>query len=344
MQATKKPQIDFDNLKFDFYQTEWMFLSNFRDGKWDEGELVPFNSIELSPAACILNYGQGIFEGMKALQAKDGRITLFRPMKNAERFEKSAIRLVMPPYDKQRFVKEVKEVTLANNEFVPPYESGGSLYLRPLLIGSGPVLGIAPAKEYTFIVFCSPVGPYFPKGFKTISLLISDKYTRASPGGTGSTKTCSNYSRTMRPALEGKMQGYDQIIYLDAIYKKYITEVGAANFCAIIDGNLVTPRFDGTILEGITLDSVLTLAKHNLGIEIEQRDLSYEELFTDECTELFCTGTAAVITPIGTVSYETKKKIYNNNTPGPITKKLYDLLTGIQKLDLPDDFGWTTIL
>ncbi len=344
MQATKRNMIDFNNLKFDFYETDWMFLSRYKDGKWDDGELIPFNSIELSPAACILNYGQGVFEGLKALKSKDRRISLFRPMKNAERFEKSAKRLVMPPYDKQRFLDAVKKVVIANKDFIPPYESGGSLYIRPLLIGSGPVLGIAPAKEYIFLVFCSPVGPYFPEGFNTVNLLISNKYTRASPGGTGSTKTCSNYSRTMRPALEGKKRGYDQIIYLDAVYKEYITEVGAANFCAIIDNKLVTPRFDGTILEGITVDSVLKIAERKLGITTEQRDISYKELFGDNCAELFCTGTAAVITPIGSITYEKRTKTYNNNIPGPITEKIYKILTGIQKLDLLDEFGWTMIL
>jgi branched-chain amino acid aminotransferase len=344
LQAPTKNQIDFSNLKFDFYETDWMFLSTFRDGKWDEGDLIPFRSLELSPAACILNYGQGIFEGLKALKAKDGNISLFRPMKNAERFEKSAKRLMMPPYDKGRFVEAVKEVTMANKEYIPPYESGGALYIRPLLIGSGSVLGIKPAKEYTFLIFCSPVGPYFPKGFDTVNLLISEKYTRASPGGIGSTKTCSNYSRTMRPAFEGRKQGYDQIIYLDAIQKEYIRELGAANVCAIIDGLLITPRFDGTILEGITVNSVLEIAERIFQIPIEQRDISYRELFRENCTELFCTGTAAVITPIGSITYEDNTKIYNKNEPGPFTKKFYETLTGIQKLDLPDEFGWTVKL
>lgn len=344
MQATNSKQIDFNNLKFDFYETDWMFLSHYKDGKWDKGDLVPFQSLKLSPAACILNYGQGIFEGLKALRAEDGRISLFRPMKNAIRFEKSAKRLVMPPYEKKQFVETIKKVVLANERFIPPYETGGSLYIRPLLLGSGAVLGIGPANEYLFVVFCSPVGPYFPDGFKPINLLISEKYTRASPGGTGSTKTCSNYARTMRPALEGKKQGYDQIIYLDSVYHRYITEVGAANFCAIIDDTLVTPRFDGTILEGITLESVLHITGQNLGMNIEQRDISYEELFDDQCSELFCTGTAAVITPIGSIKYKDKMKTYNDGKAGLITQKLYNTLTKIQRLELPDEFGWTMVL
>jgi len=344
MQARNSKKVDFNNLKFDFYETEWMFLSQYKDGKWDKGKLVPFQSLELSPAACILNYGQGIFEGLKALRARDGRISLFRPMNNAMRFEKSAKRLVMPPYNKKQFVETIKKVVMANKEYIPPYETRGSLYIRPLLLGSGPVLGIAPANEYLFVVFCSPVGPYFPDGFKPLNLLISEKYTRASPGGTGSAKTCSNYARTMRPALEGKQQGCDQIIYLDSVYNQYITEVGAANFCAIIDDTLVTPRFDGTILEGITLDSVFQIAAQKLGIKTEQRDISYMELFDDQCSELFCTGTAAVITPIGSIKYKDTIKTYNDGKPGPVTQKLYKTLTKIQRLELQDDFGWTMVL
>ena len=336
----KSVDIDFYNLGFGFIETNYMFVSDYKNGKWDEGRLMPLGSIKISPAASVLNYGQGIFEGMKALRGKNGEITLFRPEENGKRLNISAERLLMPTYDTTKFIENVKKVVKANEEFIPPYDSGGSLYVRPIMIGSGPVLGINPAEEYKFIIFTSPVGPYFPDGFRTIDLEITKKYTRASPGGTGSTKTCSNYAGTMKPAMEAKKNGYAQVIYLDAEKREYINEAGVANFCALINGKLTTPKRDGTILDGITLKSVLVLAEKKLDLQIEEREISYKELFKDSCNEAFCTGTAAVITPIGLVSINNNIKVFNNKEPGEITTKLYDLLTGIQRLEIEDDFDW----
>ncbi len=333
-------EIDFYNLGFDFIETNQMFISEFKNGEWDEGKIVPFGPFEISPAACILNYGQGIFEGMKALEGKNGEITLFRPDENAKRLNISAKRLLMPCFDEERFIDAVKDVVRANKEYIPPYNSGGALYIRPLMIGSGPILGVAPANEYKFIIYTVPVGPYFPEGFKAIDLEISMEYTRAAPGGTGYAKTCCNYAGTMKPAKETKIKGYSQIIYLDASNMEYIDEVGTANFFAIIDGKLVTPKLKGTILPGITRKSVLEIANTKLGITSEERDISYKELFNDSCSETFCTGTAAVITPIGSITLNKETRIFNNNEPGELTKKLYDLLTGIQRLEIDDDFGW----
>jgi branched-chain amino acid aminotransferase len=236
----------------------------------------------------------------------------------------------------------LKNVVKANEEFIPPYDSGGALYIRPMLFGSGPMLGVASAKEFKLIIFTVPVGPYFPEGFKGIDLEISKKYTRAAPGGTGSTKTICNYAGTMLPAKESKAKGFAQIIYLDAVNLEFIEEVGAANFFGLINGKLVTPRKTGTILEGITRESILELASKKLGIEIEERDISYKELFEDSCTEVFCSGTAAVITPIASVSLESQKRVFNNREPGEFTKQIYELLKGIQYLDLEDEFGWIT--
>ncbi|MBY9007528.1 MAG: branched-chain amino acid aminotransferase [Candidatus Lokiarchaeota archaeon] len=336
--------IDFYNLGFELIHTEWMYISDYKDNKWDNGELISFGSIEISPAANILSYGQGIFEGMKALRSKNNQIMLFRPMENAKRFNKSANRVAMPYIDENKFLSAVKKVVLANKRFIPPYDSGGALYIRPMMIGSGPMLGVAPAKEFKMIIFCSPVGPYFSTGFKGIDLLISKKYTRSSQGGTGFSKMCGNYAGTMKPAIEAKKQGYAQVIYLDSVHMKYINEVGAANFCAIINGKLVTPKLDGTILEGITLKSVLELTKKKLDMKVEERNIFYEELFDKNCTEAFCTGTAAVITPIGSITYGNNTRIYNNKQPGEITAKLYDLLTGIQRMDIKDVYNWIEIL
>ncbi len=332
--------IDFYNLGFKFIETKMMFVSDYKNGKWDEGELVPFGNIEISPAACALNYGQTFFEGMKALRAKNGAITLFRPSENAKRLNKSAERLLMPKYDPHKFINALKSVVIANKEFIPPYDSGGALYIRPLMIGNGPMLGVAPAEEFKFIIFVSPVGPYFLEGFKAIDIEISKKYTRASQGGTGFTKMGGNYAGTMKPAKEAKMKGFAQILYLDSVHLEYINEVGAANFCAVIDGTLVTPKFTGTILEGITVKSVLELAETKLGMNVEQRDISYKELFKENCTESFCTGTAAVITPIGSITMEEKTRVFNNHEPGALTIKLYELLTGIQRLEIEDEFDW----
>ena len=336
----KESTIDFYNLGFNFIETNTMFVCDYKNGQWDDGQLMPLGPIEMSPAACILNYGQGIFEGLKALKSKSGEIALFRPEENGRRLNISADRLLMPNYDVEKFVNAIKQVVKANEEFVPPYDSGGALYIRPLMIGNGPVLGVNPADEYKFIIFTSPVGPYFPDGFKAIDLEVSKKYTRAAPGGTGYSKTCSNYAGTMKPAKEAKIRGFSQVLYLDAENKENINEVGAANFGGFINGKLITPKRTGTILEGITIKSVIELAEKKLGIECMERDISYKELFKESCTEAFCAGTAAVITPIGSVTINDKIRIFNDREPGKITAKLYDLLTGIQRLDFEDDFNW----
>ena len=332
--------IDFYSLGFSFIETKTMFITTHKNGKWDEGELLPFGNFEISPASCVINYGQGIFEGMKALRAKNGEITLFRPKENAKRFNFSARRMLMPEYDVDEFVDTVKRVVKENEEYIPPYDSGGALYIRPILFGYGPILGVHSAEEFKLIIFTVPVGPYFPEGFKGINLEISKKYTRAAPGGTGSAKTICNYAGTMLPAKESKARGFAQILYLDAVHLEYIEEVGAANFFAMINGKLATPRKSGTILEGITRESILELASKKLGIEIEERDISYKELYDESCTEVFCAGTAAVITPIASVTLEGKERIFNNREPGEITNKVYKLLTGIQRLDIEDEFGW----
>jgi len=332
--------IDFYSLGFNFIETKTMFMATHKNGKWNEGELMPFGNFEISPASCVINYGQGIFEGMKALRAKNGEITLFRPEENAKRFNFSARRMLMPEYDVDKFVDTVKRVVKENEEYIPPYDSGGALYIRPILFGYGPILGVHSAEEFKLIIFTVPVGPYFPEGFKGINLEISKKYTRAAPGGTGSAKTICNYAGTMLPAKESKTRGFAQILYLDAVHMEYIEEVGAANFFAMINGKLATPRKSGTILEGITRESILELASKKLGIEIEERDMSYKELYDESCTEVFCAGTAAVITPIASVTLEGKERIFNNREPGEITNKVYKLLTGIQRLEVEDEFGW----
>ncbi|NHI93251.1 MAG: branched-chain amino acid aminotransferase [Candidatus Lokiarchaeota archaeon] len=337
-------KIDWDNLGFDFLPTKTMWLSECEDGKtWKDKGLVPFKNFEISPAACVLNYGQGIFEGMKALRTKNDEIVLFRPIENGKRFKDSAERLCIPPYDPNKFVEAVKKVVKANVEYIPPYGKG-ALYIRPVMWGTGPMLGVAPAPSYTFIIWVSPVGPYFKTGFNPIKLEISKKYHRAAPKGVGAAKTICNYAPTMLPAIETKKKGFAQIIYLDAANEKYIEEVGTANFFAVLDEVLVTPRApkDGSILPGVTRKSVVQLAKEKLGMRVEERDVSYEEVF--EASEVFCTGTAAVVTPIGSIAFEGKEYTYNNFKVGAITQKLYDLLTKIQLRELDDPYGWVILV
>lgn len=332
--------IDFYSLGFNFISTKMMYVSDHKNGKWTKGELVPFGNFEISPAACVLNYGQGIFEGMKALRTKNGEINLFRPKENAKRLNDSARRMMMPEFDTEIFLQAIKEVVKANEEYIPPYDSGGALYLRPLMIGNGPIVGVKPAEEYKLIIFTVPVGPYFPEGFQGIDLEITKEYTRAAPGGTGAAKTCCNYAGSMLPAKKTKEKGFAQVIYLDAVNMEYIEEVGTANFFAMIDSKLATPQSIGTILPGITRNSLIKLASDKLGLNVEERDVSYKELFEDNCTEAFCTGTAAVITPIKSVAIEGNKKIFSDGEPGEITRKLYELLKGIQYSDIEDPYGW----
>jgi len=285
-----------------------------------------------------------IFEGMKALKAKSGEITLFRPKENAKRFNKSATRLLMPTFDEHRFLDAIKNVVIANKEYIPPYESGGALYIRPIMFADGPILGVKPADKYKIIIFTVPVGPYFPEGFHGINLKITKEYTRAAPGGTGDAKTICNYAGTMKPAKQVKEEGYAQVIYLDAVHKEFIEEVGTANFFAVIEGKLITPPTKGTILEGITRKSIITLGREKLGMKVEERDISYKELFKDSCKEAFCSGTAAVVTPIASVAFEDQKVVYNEGKPGDITSEIYQTLTGIQRLEIKDEFNWITIV
>ena len=337
-------KIDWDNLGFDFLPTKTMWLSECEDGKtWKDKGLVPFGNFEISPAACVLNYGQGIFEGMKALRTKNDEIVLFRPIENGKRFKDSAERICIPPYDPDKFVEAVKKVVKANVEYIPPYGKG-ALYIRPVMWGTGPMLGVAPATSYTLIIWVNPVGPYFKTGFNPIKLEISKKYHRAAPKGVGAAKTICNYAPTMLPAIETKNKGFAQIIYLDAANEKYIEEVGTANFFTVIDNVVVTPRApkDGSILPGVTRKSVLQLAKEKLGMKVEERDVSYEEVF--KASEVFCTGTAAVVTPIGSIAFEGKEIVYNDFKVGVITQKLYDLLTKIQLREEEDPYGWVILV
>ncbi|KAF8728046.1 hypothetical protein HU200_018620 [Digitaria exilis] len=302
-QTSEIVDLDWDNLGFGIVQTDYMYIAKCgTDGNFSEGEMVPFGPIALNPSSGVLNYGQGLFEGLKAYRKPDGSILLFRPEENALRMRTGAERMCMPAPSVEQFVDAVKQTVLANKRWVPP-SGKGSLYLRPLLMGSGAVLGLAPAPEYTFIIFVSPVGNYFKEGLAPINLIVEDKFHRATPGGTGGVKTIGNYASVLMAQKIAKEKGYSDVLYLDAVHKKYLEEVSSCNIF-VIKGNVIsTPAIKGTILPGITRKSIIDVALSK-GFQVEERLVSVDELL--DADEVFCTGTAVVVSPVGSITYQGK--------------------------------------
>jgi len=336
----KPDEIDYDNLTFSFTETKSMYVSKCGiDGTWEKGELMPYNNISISPAATILNYGQGLFEGMKAYRTKNNEIIMFRPKENAKRAANGCLRLSMPEISENIFLDGVISIVKDNIDYIPSTDKG-ALYVRPIIFGSGEGLGVAPSSEYTFMVYCSPVGPYFKGGLSPIKLIVTNDYHRAPLKGTGGVKAVGNYVPGMLPSGQAKKQGYAEVIYLDAAEEKFIEEVGAANFFAIYGNKLITPKLTGSILPGITRDSVLFLARNKLGMEIEERKISIDEAL--KADEVFCAGTAAIISPIGSIKYQNNEYKFSESNVGRITRQLYDILTGIQFGETDDEYGWIT--
>ncbi|WP_372366478.1 branched-chain amino acid aminotransferase [Candidatus Uabimicrobium sp. HlEnr_7] len=338
--------IEWKKLGFKFFPTKHMFVATCSSEGWKVEGLRPFGNIEISPAAGVLNYGQGLFEGLKAYSGRDSNVYLFRPQKNAERIHNGCKRLCIPPLPLDIFVQAVNEVTKANREYVPPYQEDsiaqGALYLRPVVWGTGPVLGVSPAPSYTFVTYACPVGPYFRSGFECIKLKISDSHHRAAPGGTGGVKAIGNYCVGMMPAKAAKDEGFQEILYLDAKDNRYIEEVGAANFFCIKGNRLYTPNLDGCILPGVTRSSILHLAKHEFGMEVFEQKISVEDIL--DCDEAFASGTAAVITPIGSVQHQQKEIVINNSEPGTVSKKIYKMLLDIQHGITDDKYNWRSVV
>ena len=329
--------IDWDELTFSLTPTDTMYVATTTaEDPWMPGDLRPYGNISISPAAGVLNYGQGLFEGMKAYRTAKDRVVFFRPDENARRMQRGADRLKMPPVPESIFIDAVEQVVQANIDYLPPM-GRGAMYVRPLLMGSGPVLGVAPAPSYSFMIYVTPVGPYFKGGMKAIDLLISNEFHRAAPGGSGGVKAIGNYAPGMMPSRIAKSKGYAEVIYLDARTSTYIEEVGAANFFCVKDNVLYTPELTGTILPGITRASIIALARH-LGYDVHEEKVSAE--FAMSADEAFCCGTAAVISPIGSITHDDKKVTYGDGTPGIMTTTLYDMLTGIQNEKQEDIFGW----
>jgi branched-chain amino acid aminotransferase len=335
--------LDWKNLGFEILKTDYNVRSVFKDGLWSELEVSSDEYLPIHIGATCLHYGQESFEGLKAFSGQDGQIRLFRHEENARRMIKSAQGILLAEVPVELFMEAVEKVVVLNKHFVPPYGTGASLYIRPLLIGTGPEVGVRAAKEYTFLVFVMPVGPYFKTGFKPVDMLICRDHDRAAPLGTGHLKVGGNYAASMSSILKAHNKGYATVVYLDAREKKYIDECGPANFFGIKNNTYVTPK-SHSILPSITNRSLQDLAL-NMGMKVEVRPVELEELSTFE--EVGACGTAAVITPIGKVVDEDNNITYsfgNGIDPGPITTKLYNTLVGIQNGDHEDSFGWTKIL
>lgn len=331
--------IDWSKLDFSYIKTDKRYVSDFKNGAWDEGRLTEDANVVINECAGVLQYAQTVFEGLKAYRTQDGRIVTFRPDLNAKRMEESAKRLQMPIFPENRFIDAVEQVVAANADFVPPYGSGATMYLRPYLFGTNPVIGVKPADEYQFRVFATPVGPYFKSGAKPITLRVCD-FDRAAPHGTGHIKAGLNYAMSMYAIVDAHNQGYDENMYLDSATRTKVEETGGANFIFITkDGKLVTPK-SNTILPSVTRRSLCYVAKEYLGMDVEEREVFLEEL--KDFAECGLCGTAAVISPVGKIVDHGKEICLPSGMEsfGPITKKLYDTLTGIQmgRLEAPE--GW----
>ncbi len=334
-----KQNIDWANLGFGYINTSKRFVANYKNGAWDEGGLTEDANIVISECAGVLQYAQTCFEGLKAYTTEDGHIVTFRPDLNAERIHDSAVKLRIPPLPEGMFIEAVKQVVEANEDFVPPYGSGATLYIRPYMFGSSPVIGVKPAEEYQFRMFVTPVGPYFKGGVRPLNIRLSD-LDRAAPKGTGHIKAGLNYAMSLYNIVEAHELGFDENLYLDAATKTKIEETGGANIIFITkDGKVVTPKSD-TILPSITRRSLLAVAKDYLGLEIEEREIYKEEL--TEFVECGLCGTAAVISPVGKINDHGKEICFRDSVSemGPITKKLYDTLTGIQMGRIEAPKGW----
>jgi branched-chain amino acid aminotransferase len=337
MMSTKKAALDWKNLAFAYTKTDYNIRFENKDGSWSKGDLTEDENIPMHIAAPCLHYAQEAFEGLKAFETKDGRIVVFRPDANAKRLIKSCERISIPLIPDELFVEGVKRVIKANSRFVPPYETGASLYIRPLVIGTGAKVGLGPAMEYLFIIFVTPVGPYYKSGFSPVRSIIVNEYDRAAPLGVGDCKVGGNYAAGLRGEKYGKDRGYPVVLYLDAREKKYIDEFSTSNFIGIKGDVYVTPD-SPSILQSITNDSLAELAK-DTGLKIERRHVPVEELA--EFDEVGAVGTAAVITPVSSITYGDREFLFGDGkNAGPVLTRLHDMLLKVQRGEASDAHGW----
>ncbi len=331
-------------LKFGTIFTDHMFIMNYTEGEgWHDARVVPYQPVCLDPSAMVFHYGQEMFEGLKAYKSEDGRILLFRPDKNAERTNNTNRRLCIPEIPIEDFVQAVKAVVKIDEAWIPT-KPGTSLYIRPFIIATDPFLGVRPSDTYLFMIILSPVGPYYPEGLDPVKIWIEDEYVRAVKGGIGEAKTGGNYVASMRSQVKAHEEGYSQVLWLDGVHRKFIEEVGAMNIFFKINGTVITPQLNGSILPGVTRDSVIQLCKA-WDIPVEERKISIDEIAeayqNGTLEEVFGTGTAAVISPVGHLRWEEHMMQIQDGGIGPVSQKLYDTLTGIQLGKLTDRFHWT---
>ena len=339
----KNAEIDWSSLGFGYVPTDYNVRCYYRDGKWGEIEVSSSETLNIHIAATALHYGQEIFEGLKAVRGKDGKVRVFRPMENCRRIQDSARGIMMEPITDEKFMEMVRLAVTLNERFIPPYGSGASLYIRPLEIGMTPKVGVSPASEYCFIILVTPVGPYFKSGFKPTNICLMREFDRVAPRGTGRWKVGGNYAASLQAGEKAHSLGYSAVLYLDPKEKLYLDECGPANFYAIKDGKYITPASD-SILPSITNDSLMQLAR-DMGLEVERRHIKVDEIADFE--EAAACGTAAVASPVGEIhdlDTGVKYVIAKDGKPGPITQRLYDTLNGIRLGEIEDTHGWNVIL
>lgn len=341
----EKPPVD--SLGFGVYFTDHMFVMDYTEGKgWHDPQIVPYGSVALDPSCMVFHYGQSVFEGLKAYKADDGGVLLFRPHSNMKRINISNDRLCIPQIDEEFAVEAIKELVQIDWDWIPEGK-GTALYIRPFIFATDPQVGVHPAKTYKFFVILSPVGAYYKEGLNPVKIYVEDQYVRAVRGGIGFAKTAGNYAASLKAQAVAEEKGYTQVLWLDGVEKKYIEEVGTMNVFFKINGTVITPALNGSILAGITRDSSIAILK-SWGVPVEERRLSIAEVYEayDNGTleEVFGTGTAAVISPVGELCWEGRKIEINNGEIGPLSQKLYDTITGLQSGKLEDTFGYTVRL
>ncbi|MHB1398904.1 MAG: branched-chain amino acid aminotransferase [Trichloromonadaceae bacterium] len=345
--APKPPIIDESKLAFGKQFTDRMFVMEYDAGRgWHSARIMPYGPFAMDPAAAVLHYAQEIFEGLKAFRRPDGRIALFRPEDNIARFNRSATRMCMPEVDPAFFLHALEELVRLEQAWVP-HSEGTSLYIRPTMIATDPYLGVRPSEKYLCYIILSPVAAYYAGGFNPVKIWISDQYVRSAPGGTGEAKTGGNYAASLRASMEASAKGFDQVLWLDAVHRKYVEEVGSMNICFLYDGKVVTSPLCGTILDGITRRSILTLVGE-FGYEVEQRALTVDEILEGAADgrlqEAFGTGTAAVVSPVGQFTYRDRTVSIGGGQAGELTLKLHATLTGLQTGRMADTHGWVHLL
>jgi len=339
-----KSKPDQNNLGFGNYFTDHMFILDYTEGQgWHDPRIVPYAPLELDPSCMVLHYGQATFEGLKAYKTKTGEVLLFRPRANMERINISNERLCIPKIDPDFAIEATKALLNVDKDWIPENE-GTSLYIRPFVIATDPYLGVRPAHTYKFIIILSPVGAYYPEGINPVKIYVEKNFVRAVKGGLGYTKTAGNYAASLKAQEEAKHAGYTQVLWLDGVEKKYIEEVGTMNVFFKINGEVVTPSLEGSILAGITRDSTIELLK-SLNVPVSERKVSIQEVYAahaeGKLEEAFGTGTAAVISPIGELNYDGNMITINDGQIGELSQRIYSTITGIQSGALEDTFGWT---